>query len=95
MSAAAAEEMLKTARVPTSALSSAPSGLPSASQSALKETRHEVVFYINGKRHAPKSVEPDLTLIDYLRDQGLTGTKLACGEGKLARSCSTAFFSDY
>lgn len=81
MSAAAAEEMLKTARVPTSAPSSAPSGLPSASQSALKETRHEVVFYINGKRHAPKSVEPDLTLIDYLRDQGLTGTKLACGEG--------------
>ncbi len=34
-----------------------------------KETLHNVVFYLNGKRCAPKEVEPDLTLIDYLRSQ--------------------------
>jgi hypothetical protein len=72
-----------------------PSGLPAGAgaPSALKETRHEVVFYVNGKRHAPKTVEPDLTLIDYLRDQGLTGTKLACGEGPSPLHSRCAIFN--
>lgn len=82
---AAPDAMLATARVPTTpagGVSPTSAALRLASSpSAYKETRHEVVFYVNGQRHAPKTVEPDITLIDYLRQQGLTGTKLACGEG--------------
>eukprot|EP01040_Poterioochromonas_malhamensis_P017479 gene17479-20102_t len=42
-----------------------------------------LTLYINGKLHALKSVEvdPKMTLLQYLRKNGLTGTKLGCGEG--------------
>ena len=44
----------------------------------------ELIFYVNGKKRVinQNQVDPTTTLIDYLRgDMGLTGTKLACGEG--------------
>lgn len=42
-----------------------------------------LTFYVNGSRKSlPSSqVDPTLTLIQYLRKNGLTGTKLGCGEG--------------
>eukprot|EP00161_Ancyromonas_sigmoides_P018557 TRINITY_DN513_c1_g1_i3.p1 TRINITY_DN513_c1_g1~~TRINITY_DN513_c1_g1_i3.p1 ORF type:complete len:143 (-),score=33.61 TRINITY_DN513_c1_g1_i3:189-617(-) len=39
-----------------------------------------LVLYVNGERHTPRDVCPETTLLQYLRAQGLTGTKLVCGE---------------
>ncbi|KAJ9082725.1 hypothetical protein DSO57_1001796 [Entomophthora muscae] len=49
----------------------APSQRPSA----------ELVFFINHKLHRLKDPDPQQTTLSYLRNQGLTGTKLGCGEG--------------
>ncbi|CAF1272832.1 unnamed protein product [Rotaria sordida] len=39
-------------------------------------------FYLNGKKILERNVEPEWTLLWYLRNKlGLTGTKLGCGEG--------------
>jgi xanthine dehydrogenase/oxidase len=38
-------------------------------------------FYLNGTKVALDSVDPELTLLEYLRGIGLTGTKLGCAEG--------------
>ncbi|KAI8322904.1 xanthine dehydrogenase [Martensiomyces pterosporus] len=40
-----------------------------------------LLFYLNGKRMVIDSPDLDLTLLQYLRNIGLTGTKLGCGEG--------------
>lgn len=44
-----------------------------------------IVFWLNGSRIAldGNTVDPDATLLDFIRSQGpgLTGTKLGCGEG--------------
>ena len=41
----------------------------------------ELLFYVNGTRLALTQVAPETTLLQYLRQRGLTGTKLGCGEG--------------
>lgn len=38
-------------------------------------------FYLNGTKVELDSVDPELTLLEYLRGVGLTGTKLGCAEG--------------
>ena len=38
-------------------------------------------FYLNGTRVTLDSVDPEVTLLEYLRAIGLTGTKLGCAEG--------------
>ncbi|EAW10559.1 putative xanthine dehydrogenase HxA [Aspergillus clavatus NRRL 1] len=38
-------------------------------------------FYLNGTKVTLDSVNPELTLLEYLRGIGLTGTKLGCAEG--------------
>lgn len=38
-------------------------------------------FYLNGTRVVLDSVDPEITLLEYLRGIGLTGTKLGCAEG--------------
>lgn len=38
-------------------------------------------FYLNGTKVAIDSVNPEVTLLEYLRGIGLTGTKLGCAEG--------------
>lgn len=38
-------------------------------------------FYLNGTKVALDSVDPEVTLLEYLRGVGLTGTKLGCAEG--------------
>ncbi|ROV97083.1 hypothetical protein VMCG_07450 [Cytospora schulzeri] len=38
-------------------------------------------FYLNGTRVVLDEVDPEVTLLEYLRGIGLTGTKLGCSEG--------------
>ncbi|KXX73654.1 Xanthine dehydrogenase [Madurella mycetomatis] len=38
-------------------------------------------FYLNGTRVVLDEIDPEVTLLEYLRGIGLTGTKLGCGEG--------------
>lgn len=38
-------------------------------------------FYLNGTKVAIDAVNPEVTLLEYLRGIGLTGTKLGCAEG--------------
>ncbi|KAI9741211.1 MAG: hypothetical protein M1834_002925 [Cirrosporium novae-zelandiae] len=38
-------------------------------------------FYLNGTRVVIDSIDPEITLLEYLRGIGLTGTKLGCAEG--------------
>lgn len=41
-----------------------------------------LTVYVNGKaKQLPESTDPKTTLLSYLRNTGLTGTKLGCGEG--------------
>jgi xanthine dehydrogenase/oxidase len=44
-----------------------------------------ILFYLNGTRVEldGHTIDPDATLLDFIRSQGpgLTGTKLGCGEG--------------
>ncbi|KAI9110887.1 hypothetical protein K1719_018007 [Acacia pycnantha] len=46
----------------------------------LEETK-EAILYVNGVRRVLPDGFAHLTLLEYLRDIGLTGSKLGCGEG--------------
>ncbi|KAF4123766.1 xanthine dehydrogenase/oxidase [Geosmithia morbida] len=41
----------------------------------------EIRFYLNGTNVVLDQVDPEVTVLEYLRGVGLTGTKLGCGEG--------------
>ncbi|XVF69650.1 hypothetical protein PTKIN_Ptkin11bG0098700 [Pterospermum kingtungense] len=45
------------------------------------EESKEAILYVNGFRKVLPDGLAHLTLLEYLRDVGLTGTKLGCGEG--------------
>ncbi|XP_015875905.3 xanthine dehydrogenase 1 isoform X1 [Ziziphus jujuba] len=45
------------------------------------EESKEAILYVNGVRKVLPDGLAHLTLLEYLRDIGLTGTKLGCGEG--------------
>ena len=46
------------------------------------ESYHDtLLFYLNGTKVELDSIDPDITLLEYLRGIGLTGTKLGCAEG--------------
>lgn len=45
------------------------------------EDSKEAIIYVNGVRRVLPDGLAHLTLLEYLRDVGLTGTKLGCGEG--------------
>ncbi|XP_068339834.1 xanthine dehydrogenase 1-like [Pyrus communis] len=45
------------------------------------EDSKEAILYVNGVRRVLPEGLAHLTLLEYLRDIGLTGTKLGCGEG--------------
>ncbi|KAJ8770899.1 hypothetical protein K2173_022071 [Erythroxylum novogranatense] len=47
----------------------------------LEESSKEPILYVNGVRKVLPDGLAHLTLLEYLRDTGLTGTKLGCGEG--------------
>ena len=38
-------------------------------------------FYLNGTKVVLASIDPEITLLEYIRGIGLTGTKLGCAEG--------------
>ena len=38
-------------------------------------------FYLNGTKIVLDATDPEITLLEYLRGIGLTGTKLGCAEG--------------
>lgn len=38
-------------------------------------------FYLNGAKVTIDNADPEVTLLEYLRGIGLTGTKLGCAEG--------------
>ena len=43
--------------------------------------RHHLIVYINGQKHYIQDAQPQMSVLEYLREIGLTGTKLGCGEG--------------
>lgn len=43
--------------------------------------RAAVTLYVNGKRHDVEDADPSVNLLEWLRANGLTGTKLGCSEG--------------
>nr|DAD29838.1 TPA_asm: hypothetical protein HUJ06_031306 [Nelumbo nucifera] len=45
------------------------------------EESNEAILYVNGVRRVLPDGLAHLTLLEYLKDIGLTGTKLGCGEG--------------
>jgi xanthine dehydrogenase/oxidase len=46
-----------------------------------------LLFYVNGVKHELTDVQPEVTLLEYLRSTGLTGTKLGCGEVRSWFAC--------
>ena len=40
-----------------------------------------LTFYLNGTKVEMDAIDPEITLLEYLRGIGLTGTKLGCAEG--------------
>ncbi|KAK8445619.1 hypothetical protein SEVIR_9G359200v4 [Setaria viridis] len=52
-----------------------------AAAAAAEEWSDEAVIYVNGVRRVLPDGLAHLTLLQYLRDIGLRGTKLGCGEG--------------
>lgn len=61
---------------------------PAASKEGFAALSHIVAdwddtirFYLNGTKVEVDNIDPEITLLEYLRGIGLTGTKLGCAEG--------------
>jgi xanthine dehydrogenase/oxidase len=64
--------------VPGPAVSADASQSLSSVTSAFDDTLR---FYLNGTKVVLDAADPEVTLLEYLRGIGLTGTKLGCAEG--------------
>jgi len=49
--------------------------------SVVSEWDDTLRFYLNGAKVTIDNADPEVTLLEYLRGIGLTGTKLGCAEG--------------
>ncbi|KAI9820709.1 MAG: hypothetical protein M1827_005078 [Pycnora praestabilis] len=49
--------------------------------SVTEEYDDTLTFFLNGTRVELDTIDPEITLLEYLRGIGLTGTKLGCAEG--------------
>jgi xanthine dehydrogenase/oxidase len=61
-----------------------PAVSPEATHSLVNATSHyhdTLRFYLNGTPVTLDTADPEVTLLEYLRGIGLTGTKLGCAEG--------------
>lgn len=49
----------------------------------MSELQESLIFYVNGTRYEldAKDVDPQMPLAEFLREHGLTGTKVGCSEG--------------
>mmetsp|Transcript_34636 Transcript_34636/g.58034 ORF Transcript_34636/g.58034 Transcript_34636/m.58034 type:complete len:1370 (-) Transcript_34636:596-4705(-) len=52
-----------------------------AVKSVVGSWKRDVTVYVNGKKYVVYDAQPETTLLQWLRGQGYTGTKLGCGEG--------------
>ena len=43
--------------------------------------KRALLFYVNGMKYEVSNAQPTMTLLEWLRANGLTGTKLGCSEG--------------
>eukprot|EP01080_Neovahlkampfia_damariscottae_P005713 gene5713-9533_t len=54
-----------------------------------------ISFYVNGKKHEVTNPDACMTLLEYLRQTGHTGTKLGCGEGGCgACQCMMSYYEN-
>lgn len=58
-----------------------PSETSESLASLTEEYDNTLRFYLNGTKVVLDFIDPEVTLLEYLRGIGLTGTKLGCAEG--------------
>ncbi|KAG0127145.1 molybdopterin binding aldehyde oxidase/xanthine dehydrogenase [Tuber indicum] len=58
-----------------------PSDDPHSLDSVVSGWDDTLRFYLNGAKVTINNIDPEVTLLEYLRGIGLTGTKLGCAEG--------------
>ena len=58
-----------------------PKGMATSLSSLTTDYDDTLRFYLNGTKVTLDTIDPEITLLEYLRGIGLTGTKLGCAEG--------------